>query len=254
MLLASFNVNSINARLKNIVEYIEEYKPDIILFQEIKTTEDNFPFEPFKKLGYYVLSSCQKSYNGVAILSKFKIEKPIFNFYNDINARFLETKILDYKVICVYVPNGNPVNTDKYKYKIEWLNKFYDYCKDLKLSNEKIIIGGDFNIIQSSQDCYDLDNWRGDALYQIEIRKILRKILNLGYFDSFRLINKNKKHFSYWDYQAGAWQKDNGIRIDLILLSSETADLLVNSGIHRNVRGKEKPSDHAPVWIEINQN
>lgn len=251
MLLASFNVNSINARLKNILDYIEKYKLDIILLQELKSIYENFPHEQFKKLGYNVVTNCQKSYNGVAILSKFKIEMPTFNFYEDIQARFIEAKILDYKVICVYVPNGNPINTDKYHYKVQWLNKFYEYCKILKETNQKIIIGGDFNIIQSKNDCYDITSWLGDALYEIKIRKILKKILNLGFFDSFRLINKNQKNYSYWDYQAGAWQKDNGVRIDLILLSSETADLLKNAGIHKEVRGKERPSDHAPVWIEM---
>lgn len=253
MLIGSFNVNSINARLKNIVDYIEEYKLDIILLQELKTINENFPYEPFKKLGYNIVTNCQKSYNGVAILSKFKIESPNFNFYEDVQARFLEARILDYKVICIYVPNGNPLNTDKYYYKIHWLNEFYKYCEKLKKTNEKIIIGGDFNVIQSKNDCYDIENWLEDALYKIEVRKILRKILNLGFFDSFRLIHKNQKYYSYWDYQAGAWQKDNGIRIDLILLSSETADLLKNAGIHKDIRGKERPSDHAPVWIEISQ-
>ena len=251
MFISSFNVNSINARINNLIDYLEKYPIDILLLQEIKSVEENFPFKTFKDLGYNIQTNCQKSYNGVAILSKFEIKSPKLSFFDDVQARFLEVDILDFKIICIYVPNGNPINTDKYKYKLNWLDNFYLYCKSLIETNKKIIIGGDFNIIQSNQDCYNEDDWTDDALFTIEVKKKLRKILHLGFYDSFRIKNNSIKAFSYWDYQAGAWQKDNGIRIDLLLLSSNVMDDLKNSGIHKNIRGQVRPSDHTPVWIEL---
>ena len=251
MYISSFNVNSINARTKNLLDYLDKYPMDIVLLQETKSVDENFPYHVFEDLGYYVHANCQKSYNGVAILSKFKIESPKLSFFKDDQARFLEVDILNYKVICVYVPNGNPINTEKYTYKLNWLENFYIYCNSLIKKNNKIIIGGDFNVIQTYQDCYNTEDWLDDALYNIEVRKKLRQILNLGFFDSFRLVNGKSKAYSFWDYQAGAWQKDNGIRIDLILLSSEVADKLKTAGIHKDVRGQNKPSDHTPVWINL---
>ena len=251
MYISSFNVNSINARISNLVNYLNEHPIDILLLQEIKSIEDNFPYKTFDDLGYHIYTNCQKSYNGVAILSKFVMKNPKFNFFEDNQARFLEVDILDFKIICVYVPNGNPVNTDKYTYKLEWLEQFYTYCKSLSQTNKKVIIGGDFNIIQSNLDCYNADDWINDALFKIEVKKKLRKILHLGFYDSFRVKNNTNKAFSYWDYQGGAWQKDNGIRIDLILLTTNVIDELKNSGIHKEVRGQTKPSDHTPIWIEL---
>lgn len=251
MFISSFNVNSINARINNIINYLNEYPIDILLLQEIKSVEENFPYKTFEDLGYHIYTNCQKSYNGVAILSKFKMSNPKFNFFKDTQARFIEVDILDFKIICVYVPNGNPINTDKYTYKLEWLEHFYSYCKTLLKTNKKIIIGGDFNIIQSNLDCYNEDDWTNDALFRVEVKKKIRKILHLGFYDSFRVKNKKRIAFSYWDYQGGAWQKDNGIRIDLILLSSNAIDELKNVGIHKSIRGQEKPSDHTPVWIEL---
>ncbi len=251
MYISSFNVNSINARINNLVDYLNKHPIDVLLLQEIKSIKENFPYKTFENLGYNIHAHCQKSYNGVAILSKFEMTNPKFSFFDDTQARFLEVDILDYKIICVYIPNGNPINTDKYTYKLNWLENFYLYCKSLVKTNKKIIIGGDFNIIQSNLDCCNEDDWIDDALFRIEVKKKLRKILNLGFFDSFRAKNTSIKAFSYWDYQSGAWQKDNGIRIDLILVSSDVIDELKNSGIHKEVRGQTKPSDHTPVWIEL---
>ncbi len=251
MYISSFNVNSINARINNLIDYLNNHPIDVILLQEIKSVEENFPYKTFEDLGYNIYANCQKSYNGVAVLSKFEMTNPKFSFFEDTQARFLEVDILDYKIICVYVPNGNPVNTEKYTYKLNWLENFYSYCKSLIKTNKKIIIGGDFNIIQSNLDCYNMDDWTDDALFTIEVKKKLRQILHLGFHDSFRAKYSSKKAFSYWDYQSGAWQKDNGIRIDLILLTSNVIDELKNSGIHKEIRGQNKPSDHTPIWIEL---
>ena len=255
-LISSFNVNSINARKEIVKNYLLEKKIDILLIQETKCQNENFPVTEFNDIGYNVLLNGQKAYNGVAIISRFPIKLNSQNLYIDHEnhveqARFLDANILDYNLICLYVPNGNPINTDKYNYKIEWLNKFYIYCKKLYNSNKKIIIAGDFNIIQKEIDCYDPLAWQGDALYTNEVKSILRKILNIGFVDSYRAKNPNIREYSFWDYQNGAWQKDHGIRIDLLLLSSECMDILEETGIHKNLRTKNRPSDHVPVWARF---
>ena len=231
------------------------YKPTLYLKSKKTVTDwkalDGTPVEPLQFGSMSEVKEFQKSYNGVAILSKFEMVNPKFNFYEDTQARFLEVDILDYKIICIYVPNGNPISTEKYTYKLIWLENFYSYCKSLVKTNKKIIIGGDFNIIQSNLDCYNDDDWIDDALFTIEVKKKLRQILHLGFYDSFRAKNSSIKAFSYWDYQSGAWQRDNGIRIDLILLTSNVIDELKDTGIHKEVRGQTRPSDHTPVWIKL---
>tara|TARA_B100002051_G_scaffold275818_1_gene321164 strand:+ start:2112 stop:2894 length:783 start_codon:yes stop_codon:yes gene_type:complete len=257
--ISSFNVNSINVRLEIVTHYIIENKIDVLFLQEIKCTNENFPYKEFEKLGYHVEVNGQKSYNGVAIISKFPIKLvsktiPFLNDESDIQARFLEVKILDYRMICVYVPNGNPIDSEKYLYKLNWLNKLYEYCEKINLTNEKIIIGGDFNIIQESFDCYDTNAWTNDALFSDEVKRLLRQIKNLGFLDSFRVLKPNLQRYSFWDYQSGAWQKDNGIRIDLFLISASVVDLLIEVGIDQKQRSLERPSDHTPVWIELLNN
>ncbi len=254
--LASFNVNSINVRIELVKKYLIDNNIDILLLQEIKCEDIKFPKKEFIELGFYSITKGQKSYNGVAIISKYPIE--LVNdtlsldkdLYKD-QSRFLDVKILDYRIVCVYVPNGNPLNSDKFNYKLAWLEQFYEYCKKLYLSNEKVIIGGDFNIILREIDCFAPEEWSGDALYSVKVKEILFKILNLGFVDSFRAFYPEKKEFSFWDYQNGAWQKDNGIRIDLMLSSPEVTDLILNTGIDKSIRGLNKPSDHTPVWLEI---
>ena len=255
-LISSFNVNSINARKEIVINYLLENQIDILLIQETKCQNENFPLNEFNNIGYNVSFNGQKSYNGVAVISKFPIKVNSSNLFlnndnNDEQARFLDVKILDYNLICLYVPNGNPINSDKYSYKIDWLNELYIYCKKLYNSNEKIILAGDFNIIQKDIDCYDPIAWQGDALFTNEVKSILKKIINIGFVDSYRAKNPNVREYSFWDYQNGAWQKDNGIRIDLILLSAESMDVLEQTGIHKTLRNKNRPSDHVPIWISL---
>ena len=256
LFISSFNVNSIKVRLEIVKNYLIDNNIDILLLQETKCQNDNFPIEEFKQLGYEVVVNGQKSYNGVAIISKYPIdviEKKFFKYdseYED-QARFLDVKILDYRLICIYAPNGNPIGTLKYEYKLKWFNEFYSYCKKLYNTNEKVIIGGDFNIIQKEIDCYDTKAWENDALFTEEIKKTLKRILNIGYVDSYRIKNNDIKSYSFWDYQNGAWQKDHGIRIDLLLLSPETLDLLFDCGIDKNLRALQRPSDHTPIWIKL---
>ena len=254
--IASFNVNSINVRLEIVKKYLLDENVDVLMLQEIKCTKDNFPINDLENLGYHVIINGQKSYNGVAIVSKFPIELisdnlPSIENHKDHQARFLDVKILDFRLICIYLPNGNPIETEKYYYKLNWLKRLNLYCKNLYRSNEKIIIGGDFNIIQNDMDCYDPNSWANDALFTHEVKSYLKEILNLGFVDCFRAIKPNSKEYSFWDYQHGAWQKDIGIRIDLLLLSPETMDLINDCGISKNLRGYQKPSDHTPVWVTL---
>lgn len=256
--IASFNVNSIKMRLQNVLEWLESSNTDIILMQETKTIDENFPYLDFKKKGFEVTFCGQKSYNGVAIASKFQIEEisSKLPYYDEITvednqARFLHVKIKNMNVICIYLPNGNPAPGDKYEYKISWMRRLIKYTREIYEKNEPIILGGDFNVIQSEIDCYDLSKWTNDALYLEPTRKKMKELINIGFIDSFRLLHPNLKEYSFWDYQAGAWQKDNGIRIDFFLISPEIVDRLLNAGIDKKPRGKEKPSDHTPIWIEV---
>ena len=256
--IASFNVNSIKMRLTNVLDWLDESNTDILLMQETKSVDETFPKDEFKLKNYNILFSGQKSYNGVAIASKFKINEitRTLPFYDqddieDEQARFLHVKILNINIICLYLPNGNPAPGTKYDYKINWMERLIKYAKNIYDSNEPLVIGGDFNVIQNSIDCYDVSQWLDDALYLKKTRNLMKELINIGLLDSFRIKYPYKQEYSFWDYQAGAWQKDNGIRIDFLLISPEIVDLLLNAGIDKNIRGKTKPSDHTPVWIEI---
>ena len=258
MKIVSWNVNSVRARINNIKSYIKESKPDILMIQEIKTEEKNFPYGEFKDLGYDSFVFGQKSYNGVAFISKVKLNNIKKNFINDKKkqARIIDCEIKKnsnlIKLINVYIPNGNPINTEKYDYKKDWLNKFIkEINKDLK-KNKNIIIGGDFNVIPEEIDVYDFTRYKNDALFEIEIRKKFREILNLGFVDIYRYINKNKEEYTFWDYFAGSWQKNYGMRIDHFLVSSNLLNQINNIVINKKPRSKLKPSDHTPIELDIN--
>ena len=257
--IASFNVNSIKMRLPNILSWLDKNNIDVILMQETKTIDDNFPSLDFKQKQYNVIYNGQKSYNGVAIASKFEINEitrslPLYDeeMDKDDQARFLHVKINDINIICLYLPNGNPAPGIKYDYKINWMRRLIKYTKQIYDSDEPLILGGDFNVIQESIDCYDISKWQNDALYLEKTRRHLRELLNIGLIDAYRIKHPTAKEYSFWDYQGGAWQKDNGVRIDLFLISPEIVDNLIDVGIDKIPRGEEKPSDHTPVWIELN--
>ena len=257
MIISSWNVNSVRARISNILDYLKSAKPDIILMQEIKTEEKNFPFNDFKKNLYDSHVLGQKSYNGVAIVSKVKIDNVNTNLILDElkQARIISGEI-SFKgrmvtLVNIYTPNGNPVGTDKYSYKIDWLNKLVVKLKNLLKKNENIILGGDFNIIPSEEDVYNHKNFENDALFKIEIRKKFREIINLGFCDAYRYINENKNEYTFWDYMRGAWPKNLGMRIDHFLISNSLINNIKNVKINKNPRGKIKPSDHTPIELEI---
>ena len=257
MKISSWNVNSVRARIENIKDYLNKFSPNILLMQEIKTEEKNFPFNEFKDLGYHSYVFGQKSYNGVAIISKKKLENVSTDIIKDklkqartISAEF-EFKKRKILVINIYTPNGNPVDTEKYDYKKKWLNDLTKVLKKLGQKNENIILSGDFNIIPAAEDVYNAKSFEDDALFRLEIRKKYREILNMGYVDSYRHKYPDTEGYTFWDYMRGAWQKNNGMRIDHFLLSNSLINILKNVSINKTPRGKEKPSDHTPIEIEL---
>ena len=257
MIISSWNVNSVRARIENIKEYIRKFSPDVLMMQEIKTQNETYPYDDIKNLKYESYVYGQKSYNGVAIVSKIKLS----NIRNDIFKDKLKqsriiTADLKYKnkniqIINIYTPNGNPVDTEKYDYKIYWLENLIKTLKKTLKQNENIIIAGDFNIIPAAEDVHNPKNYENDALFRLEIRKKLRELINLGFHDAYRFIHPNKEGYTFWDYTSGAWQKNNGMRIDHFLVSSSLINIVKNVNINKFPRGREKPSDHTPIEIEL---
>ena len=257
MLISSWNVNSVRARILNITEYLKKFSPDILMIQEIKTEDKNYPYEEIKSLNYNSYVFGQKAYNGVAILSKEKISDLKNDIINDkkkqsriIKAEF-NFKKKNIQLINIYTPNGNPVDTEKYDYKLYWLDSFIKHLKLLSKKNENIIIGGDFNIIPSAEDVHDPKGYENDALYRLEVRKKLREIINIGFNDSYRYIHPDKEGYTFWDYTSGAWQKNNGMRIDHFLVSNSLINNVKDVKINKFPRGRQKPSDHTPIEIEL---
>jgi len=258
MKIISWNVNSVRARIENILNYIRESNPDILFLQEIKTQNENFPSATFKENGYNSYVFGQKSYNGVAFLSKSKIENVKNDFIKD---KFKQSRIITgeiflnkkkTKIINIYVPNGNPVNTEKYEYKKNWLTSFIKKVKKELVTNSNLIISGDFNIIPEEIDVYDYKRYENDALFKLEIRKKYREIINLGFNDIYRHFNKSKQEYTFWDYFAGSWQKNYGMRIDHFLISNNLLENIKSININKKPRSKTKPSDHTPIELEIN--
>ena len=257
MKIASWNVNSVRARKINVLDYLNKDKPDILFLQEIKTENIIFPSDEFKKIGYESFVFGQKSYNGVAFLSKIKIDKINLNFIEDdlkqsrIITGNIQIKKKKIKLINIYVPNGNPINTEKYEYKKKWLDKFLMSIKKTLATEKNIIIAGDFNIIPDKNDVYDHSLYLNDALYKIEIRKYFRELINYGFSDVFRYLKKDKQEYTFWDYMAGSWPKNYGMRIDHFLLSNNLLEDVKTININAKQRGKTKPSDHTPIELEI---
>ena len=258
MKISSWNVNSVRARIENIKKYLQTNSPDLVLFQEIKTEEKNFPFDEIKRLGYESYVNGQKSYNGVCILSKKKLKNINLKLPGDkINQSRListEIKIAEKKVdlINVYVPNGNPVDTDKYFYKLNWLDLMIKYLEKKIKEKKLVILCGDFNIIPENIDAHHPEKYLNDALFRLDVRKRFRKIINLGFIDTFRVFNTKGGNYTFWDYMASSWQKNRGMRIDHFLVSNNLLDNIKNVNINKKPRSKIKPSDHTPIELELN--
>jgi exodeoxyribonuclease-3 len=258
MRIATWNVNSMKQRIDNTLAWLAERRPDIVCLQETKCLDDAFPREPFEALGYNIAIHGQKAFNGVAIFSKLPFDEVSPRLPGDdldTQARFLEVvvsaKSRAVRIASLYLPNGNPPNTDKYAYKLRWMDRVIDYARDRLAFEEPLILAGDYNVIPSEADVHDPALWLGDALFLPATRAKFRTLLDLGLTDAVRATTDDPGIYSFWDYQAGAWQKNNGIRIDHMLLSPQAADRLVAVGADQPVRAWERPSDHVPVWADF---
>ena len=254
MKIATWNVNSINARIPRVTEWLSQASPDVALLQELKCVDEKFPRTEIEDLGYNIITHGQKSYNGVAILSKHPIEDVMIGLPGDDSdeqARYIEATINTVRVASIYLPNGNPYPGEKFDYKIGWMDRLIERVKYLLTLEEDFVLAGDYNVCPKDEDCYDMVRFANDALVQPESRDRFYTLLNLGLTDAFRAFTPSGRNYTYWDYQAGAWQKDNGVRIDHLLLSPTAADKVIKCEIDRTPRGKERPSDHTPIWCEL---
>jgi exodeoxyribonuclease-3 len=258
MRIASFNINGIKARLAALTDWLDDAQPDVALLQELKSVDETVPREPFEERGYNVETQGQKGFNGVAILSKRPLEdvtRGLPGDAHDEQARWIEATVMGetraVRICGLYLPNGNPVPGPKYDYKLAWMDRLRARATDLLASEEPVLMGGDYNIIPQDEDAAKPEAWHRDALALPDSRAAFRRIVNLGFTEAFRARVQGPGHYTFWDYQAGAWNRNDGIRIDHFLLSPQAADLMTESYIEKDMRGRERPSDHVPVWVEI---
>ena len=258
MRIATWNINSIRQRLDHLQAWLKGREPDIVCLQEIKCVDDAFPRENFESLGYNVAVHGQKTFNGVALLSKLPFDEVapgLIGDKEDVQARFLEalvsTKTGVLRVVSLYLPNGNPPASEKYFYKLKWMDRLIAFSLERLKLEEPMLLAGDYNVIPAAVDARNPAAWVNDALFLPQTREKFRALINLGLTDALRAGSESDDLFTFWDYQAGAFQKNNGIRIDHLLLSPQATDSLVDAGIDRHVRGWDKPSDHAPVYVDL---
>ncbi len=252
MKIASWNVNSIKARLDHVKTWLEKNRPDVLMIQELKG--EAFPIADFESIGYHVAFRGQKAYNGVATLSLHPIEMVSDRLLGDDadeQARYLETRINNIRLMNIYLPNGNPVDSEKYPYKLAWMNRLQNRITGLRNQRDPFLVAGDFNVIPRDDDCYDPKAWADDALFRPQTRHAFRSIINLGMLDAHQALHPGAGHYTFWDYQAGAWPGNKGIRIDHILLSPILADRLESCWIDRDPRGWDKASDHTPILATL---
>ena len=258
MKVATFNINGIKARIDALPRWLQEATPDVVVLQEIKSVDEAFPREVFEDLGYRVETHGQKSFNGVAILSKLPLEdvsRGLPGDDSDEQARWIEATVIGehsaVRVCGLYLPNGNPAPGPKYDYKLAWMARMEARARELLADEMPALMAGDYNVIPQAEDAAKPEAWTTDALYLPQTRAAFRRIVNLGFTEAFRAQTQGPGHYSFWDYQAGAWQRNNGIRIDHILMTPACADLMTDCQIDRAVRGGDKPSDHVPVWVTL---
>jgi len=258
MKIASFNINGIRARAQALCDWLDAAAPDVVCLQELKSIDAGVPVELFEERGYNVATHGQKGFNGVAILSKFPLEdvaRGLPGDDDDAQARWIEATVTGdraaVRVCGLYLPNGNPAPGPKYAYKLAWMARLRARAQALLAAEMPAVMAGDYNVIPQDADAARPEAWRGDALALPETRRAFRETLNLGFTEAFRARVPGPGHYTFWDYQAGAWDRGDGIRIDHLLLTPQAADLLTDVGIDRAVRGAEKPSDHVPVWMAL---
>ena len=258
MRIATWNVNSVRQRLDSLVAWLGERQPDVVCLQEVKCETNAFPREPFEALGYNVAVHGQKTFNGVALLSKYKFDEVAPGLGGDeadVQARFLEgcisTRTGSMRVISLYLPNGNPPASEKYTYKLGWMDRLIVFSLERLKLEEPVLLCGDFNVIPAPIDARRPQAWVNDALFLPATREKYRSLIDLGLSDALRTVSDAGELYTFWDYTAGAWQKNDGIRIDHILMSPQATDRLITAGVDKHVRGWEKPSDHVPVYVDL---
>jgi len=257
MRIATWNINSVRLRVEHVLAYLREVSPDVLCLQEIKCQDEAFPRLEFEAAGYNVAVHGQKSYNGVALLSKAPMEwvKTLPGDESDEQARYIEAVVpfgsRAARVGCLYLPNGNPLGTEKYAYKLAWMDRLIVHARERLKHEEVFVLAGDYNVIPDARDVYDPAGWVEDALYALPTRQKFRELLALGFTDALRATTDEAKHYTFWDYQAGCWPKNLGLRIDHLLLSPQAADRLVGVTIDRDMRAREKPSDHVPIRVDL---
>ncbi|MAT35210.1 MAG: exodeoxyribonuclease III [Ponticaulis sp.] len=257
MKIATWNVNSIKARLPTVLEVLKSIDCDVVCLQELKCETENFPYMEIEELGYQTAVFGQKTYNGVAILSKTPIEDVLTGLpgnEGDDQSRYVEVLTggdTPVRVASIYLPNGNPFPGEKFAYKLSWMKFLEERARELLTYEERVVLAGDYNVIPHDEDCWDPAVWKDDALAQPESRAAFQRLQWLGYTEAFASVEGKSHVYTFWDYQRGAWQKDHGIRIDHLLLSPEASDGLVSVSIYKDARGLQKPSDHVPVIGEF---
>jgi exodeoxyribonuclease-3 len=257
MKIATWNVNSINAHLETVLGWFAAERPDVACLQEIKCVDERFPVEDFERLGYNVATNGQKTYNGVAVLSRTPledVEKGLPGDPADDHARYLEALVSGpqpLRIASIYLPNGNPIGTEKFTYKLAWMRRLEAHARNLLALEEVLVLAGDYNVIPEPADADQPQSWLGDALFQPQTRAAFRTLKWLGLTDAYMAADGAPGGYTFWDYQAGAWRRNHGIRIDHLLLSPAAADRLRSVTIHKDVRGGDKPSDHVPVVAEL---
>jgi exodeoxyribonuclease-3 len=256
--IATWNINGVKARLETVKSWLDQTSPDIACLQEIKSVDENFPRSEIEDLGYHVETHGQKGFNGVALLSKKpfdEVNRGLPGDTSDEQARFMEGVVSTdtgvIRIVSIYLPNGNPVDSEKYPYKLAWMGRLHAWTVARLALEEPLVLAGDYNVIPMPEDCHDPKAWEGDALFRPESRSAFRRLANLGLTQIVRDVTDGQDVYTFWDYQAGAWQKNKGIRIDHLLLSPEAANLFRSASIDKHVRAWEKPSDHVPVIVEL---
>ena len=255
MRIATFNVNSINARLPNLLRWLEETRPDVVCLQELKAPQEKFPEEAIRAAGYGVVWHGQKSWNGVAILARgadpVEITRALPGDPDDLHSRYLEATTHGLIVGCLYLPNGNPAPGPKFDYKLRWLERLIVHAAALVSRDAPVILAGDYNVIPTERDVYKPERWVDDALFRIEVREAFARLTRQGWIDGIRALHPDAQIYTFWDYFRNAFGRDAGLRIDHLLLNPAVAGRLADAGVDRNVRGWEKASDHAPTWVEL---
>ena len=257
MKLITFNINGIRARMPRLLEYLAREQPDVVCLQELKCADDSLPVGDIEAAGYYAVWHGQKGFNGVAVLSKGQPpalrQVGLSGDPDDTHSRYIEAEVDGLIVASIYLPNGNPIGTEKFDYKLRWMDRLAKRARDILAEERPAVLAGDFNVIPEDRDTFSRRAMASDALFQPESQAAFRRIVNQGWTDALRALNPwEERLYTFWDYTAGAWPRDAGFRIDHLLCSPEVADRLEGAGVDKWARGEEKASDHAPTWVELN--